>query len=317
MLKTVAGLALLWCLGAFLPRAGAAGEPPAESARPVEIVDDSGAVVRLPAPARRLLPLYAGLGETLAGMGLTEYVVGRTVSDDTLPASLPAVGTHMRPNIELAAALRPDLVLLLEGREEAGLIADSFTRLGIPVARFRVASFAGLFSCIGRLGVLTGEPDKAAALERSLRQRLAAVESRVAGLGRRPVIFFEVRYPNLLGAGGDSMPGDIIRAAGGANCLDGRNDRMVRLSEESLVLMNPDIYLIQQGAMNKNPTPLDERPHFRGLSATVNGRFFNVPESRFSRPGPQSVLAVEELAAIVMRWHAESGRGAGGAASQP
>ena len=55
MLKIVAGLTLFCCLGVFAPQAGAAGEPPAKSPRPVEIVDDSGAAVRLPAPARRMM----------------------------------------------------------------------------------------------------------------------------------------------------------------------------------------------------------------------------------------------------------------------
>ena len=290
------------CLCAPMGRAVAA--PPAESQRQVELVDDSGAMVRLPAPARRIIPLYAGLGETLAAMGLTDYVVGRTVSDDSLPAALPAVGTHMRPNIELVAALRPDLVLLLEGREEAGLTAEALARLGIPVARFRVASFDDWFSCVRRLGALTGEPGKAEALEKSMRERLDAVKAKTAGLERKPVIFFEVRYPNLLGAGKGSMPADIIRAAGGQNGLDDQDSRMVRLSEESLVLMNPDIYLIQEGAMNKSPAPLDERPHFRGLAAARNKLFFTVPESRFSRPGPQSVQSVEDLAGIILRWRA-------------
>ena len=79
--------------------------------------------------------------------------------------------------------------------------------------------------------------------------------------------------------------------------------RMVRLSEESLALLNPDVYLLQEGAMNKNPMPLEQRPHFRTLAAVRNNFVFRVAESRFSRPGPQSVLAVEELSVILMRWH--------------
>lgn len=308
MLKFFLTLALCCWLCLCAPPEQAFAAQSAESPRPVEIIDDSGATVRLAAPARRIIPLYAGLGETLAAMGLTDYVVGRTVSDDSLPAALPAVGTHMRPNIELVTALRPDLVLLLEGREEAGLTAEALARLGIPVARFRVASFADWFSCVSRLGALTGEPGKAEALETSMRERLDAVKAKTAGLERKPVIFFEVRYPNLLGAGKGSMPADIIRAAGGRNGLDDQDSRMVRLSEESLVLMNPDIYLIQEGAMNKSPAPLDERPHFRGLAAARNKLFFTVPESRFSRPGPQSVQAVEDLADIIMRWQAGNGQ---------
>ena len=287
------------CCSAWTAGAASAGR----DAESFSIVDDAGKTVTLKAPARRIIPLYAALGETLAAMGLTECVVGRTASDDTLPASLPAVGTHMRPNTELVAALRPDLVLMLEGREEAGLAAKALGRLGIPVARFRVASFADLYSCIDRLGVLTGEPAKAGELIRSMRERLTAVRRKTASLGQGPTVFFEVRYPNLLGAGGGGMPADIIRAAGGRNCLDDHSTRMVRLSEESLILLNPDVYLIQEGPMNKNPIPPDSRAYFRDLSAVRERFFFIVAESRFSRPGPQSILAVEELADIFLLWN--------------
>ena len=280
------------------------GASPETSSSPVSIVDDAGRTVSLSYPAQRIIPLYAALGETLAAMGLADAVVGRTVSDDTLPQELPVVGTHMRPNPELVAALRPDLVILLEGRQEAGLTADTVAGMGIAVARFRISSFADLFSCIQRLGTLTGEQDKAEELIRSMRERLAAVAEKTARLDHKPSVFFEIRYPNLLGAGGGSMLTDIIRVAGGVNCLADHDERMVRLSEESLVLMNPDVYLIQEGAMNKQPIALEQRPHFRGLAATRKGFVFTVRESRFSRPGPQSILAVEELADILLQYPA-------------
>jgi iron complex transport system substrate-binding protein len=297
----LSALCLLCCMD---PSERALAAAPAAGGQAVEVIDDSGNPVRLDAPARRIVVLYAGFGDTLAAMGLTGYVAGRTVSDDTLPPTVPAVGTHMRPNMELVAALHPDLALLLEGREEAGATALSLGRLGIPVARFRVSSFDDLFSCIGRLGTLTGEQTRAEILLADMRERLDAVRRKTATLARRPTVFFEVRYPNLLGAGGRSMPADIIRAAGGIHCLDGENSRMVRLNEERLLLLNPDIYLIQEGAMNKNPIPLEDRSHFRALSAVRNAWSFTVPESRFSRPGPQSVSAVEELADIILRRYA-------------
>ena len=273
-----------------------------QAASPCSIVDDAGQTITLPAPAKRIIPLYAALGENLVAMGLGDRIVGRTVSDDSLPATLPVIGTHMRPNLELVAGLQPDLVVMLEGREEAGLAAEAIAKAGIPVARFRIASFADLFSCIERLGALTDEAPAAQKLVLDMRQRLDAIKKSTAGLTRAPSVFFEVRYPNLLGAGGGSMLTDIISAAGGQNCLAGYSDRMVRLNEETLALMNPDVYLVQQGAMNKTPVPLDERPHFRALKAVQNRTVFMVDESRFSRPGPQSVDAAEELAGMFLQW---------------
>ena len=268
----------------------------------VSVVDDAGASVILAGPARRIIPLYAGLGETLAAMGLTDRIIARTVSDDTLPASLPVVGTHMRPNQELIVGLSPDLVLQFEGREEAGLAAESLSRLGIPVARFRVSSFAELFSCVEKLGILTGEAQKAERLRADLQKRLQAVKERARLFPARPKVFFEVRYPNLLGAGAGSMVSDIILASGGENILARHPERMVRLSEEALALGNPDVYLVQRGAMNKGPIPVGQRPHFRGLAAVQRGFVREVPESLYSRTGPQSVAAVEDLAEYIRLW---------------
>lgn len=273
-------------------------------AAPVSIVDDSGHVLTLPAPAERIIPLYAALSENLKAMGLEQRIIARTISDDALPQSLPAVGTHMRPNPERIVALKPDLVVQLEGRSEAGLAAQALIRLGIPVARFRISSFAELFSCIERLGVLCGAEKEAAELVFAVKKRLAAARQGFAPEDPKPSVFFEVRYPNLLGAGADSMLSDLIEAAGGVNCLKNHPGRMIRLSEESLVALNPDVYLVQQGPMNKNPTPPQERSHFRSLKAVREGFVFFVSEARYSRPGPQSVLAVEELAGLLRQWRA-------------
>ncbi len=72
--------------------------------------------------------------------------------------------------------------------------------------------------------------------------------------------------------------------------------KLERLSEEALLQHDPQVYLIQQGPMNKTPVPLLARPHFRTLQAVRHNRWYIVDEARFSRPGPRAVSAVEELA---------------------
>ncbi|MDL2279697.1 ABC transporter substrate-binding protein [Desulfovibrio sp. OttesenSCG-928-G11] len=291
-------------LAVLLPAAAQALCAPAPAMAALVIVDDAGQKIALAAPARRIIPLYAGLGEILAAMGLQERLVGRTASDEAQADGLPVVGTHMRPNPETILGLAPDLVVQFEGREEAALLATRLQALGLRVARFRIASFEELFACLRRLGLLCGAEEKAAALERDWRARLQNAAQRVAGYQGKPRIFFEVRYPNLLGAGAGGMAHAVIEQAGGSNCLAAHAGRMVRLGEEALLAADPDIYLLQQGAMNKNPLPLEKRQHFQGLSALRQGFVWQVKESLYSRPGPGSIEAVEELAEKIAAWHA-------------
>ncbi len=277
--------------------------PPGPFAAPVSFVDDSGAAVTLPEPARRIVPLYSAFNEILAEMGCEGLIIARTAAENS-PAlnSLPVIGTHMRPNLEQVVGLRPDLVLQMQGRAEAEDSVLALRRLGVPVAVFRVSDFSDLFRLVKTLGVISGREEDAARLENALEQRLAAVNSALERLpqGARPKVFYEVRYPNLLAAGPGSISDAIIRAAGGENYFspedEAGNDKILRVSEERLLLRNPDVYVIQRGPMNKNPVPLEKRPNFAGLEALRKGRILAVDEERFARPGPRNIQAVEELA---------------------
>ena len=111
-------------------------------------------------------------------------------------------------------------------------------------------------------------------------------------------MFFEVRYPNLLAAGRGSIVNDIIRRAGGVNCIE-HEKKLVRIGMEALIEQAPEVYIIQRGPMNKNPLHPSKRSNFHVLDPVRTGRIIFVDEQVYSRPGPRSVRAVEELAAFL------------------
>jgi len=230
-------------------------------------------------------------------MGLEERIVARTAADLRPPsiASKPSIGTHMRPNVEIVLGLRPDLIIQNAGRRDAMTVVDQLRRHGRKVAVFHPLGFDGLFDVIERIGRLTGAPEASAALVSRLKERLQGVASRLSGLDRRPTVFFEVRYPNLLGAGRGSIVNDVIERAGGTNCLESPK-KLVRIGMETLIEHQPHVYVIQEGPMNRDPSRPGERPHFKALEAVREGRILRVDEQIFSRPGPRSVEAVETLA---------------------
>ena len=270
---------------------------PAEAVSPVSLDDGRGHAVTLQGPARRIVPLYAAFSGIVSALGAEETLVARTVADrDSARGSLPVVGTHMAPNIERIAALRPDIVLQLVGRKEAARQSDALRALGIPVLDLEMSSFEDLFAVTRLLGRLLDRKDEAEALCARWRTRLDAVAASLAGVA--PVrVFYEVRYPNLLAAGRDSIVNDIIERAGGVNVVS-QARKLVRFNEEALLVAAPEAYILQRGPMNPAPQPPEQRAHFQGLKAVRQGRVLVVEEERFARPGPASVDAVEELA----RW---------------
>jgi iron complex transport system substrate-binding protein len=272
--------------------------PPSLShAESVKITDDRGTPVALSEPAMRIIALYGAYNEILAAMGLESRLIARTKADELPPsiASKPVIGTHMRPNIEIILGLRPDLIIQEGARREAMAPVNQLREQGLNVAVFNPSSFADLFSVIDRLGALTGQPEAANRLNASMRERLDKVKRKLDGVSRRPTVFFEVRYPNLLAAGEKSMVGDIISHAGGVNCVKA-DKKLVRLGMEALIACKPDYYVTQRGPMNPDPGNPSDRSDFSALDAVRLGRILTVDEREFSRPGPRAVDAVEKLA---------------------
>lgn len=269
-------------------------------ATPVEVVDDAGRKIHLDRPAGRVIALYGAYNEILAAMGLESRIVGRTKAD-LLPPSIvpkPSIGTHMRPNVEIVLSLKPDLIIQSAGRREAMIPVNQLRSQGLNVAVFDPKSFSDLFSVVRRLGVLTGEPAAAEQLVSNLEDRLNRVKKLLRESSFRPKVVFEVRYPNLLCAGRNTIVNDVIEHAGGTNCVTG-DKKMVRVDMELLISCSPDYYIIQRGPMNRDPQSPFNRPHFDVLEAIRNGRIMTVDEQVFSRPGPRSVEAVEQLARFI------------------
>ncbi len=257
-----------------------------------QITDDQGTPVILASSPQRIISLYGGLTEILNALGVGNRVVARTQGDETIK-DIPAVGTHLQPNVEMILSLKPNIVV--QGGVAKGMPAlKRLEAAHVPVAMFAPHDFVGLFSTITRLGALTGREPAAAALIQSMQSKLDDVAQRVAGRPK-PRIFFEVRELNLLAAGQGSLVNEIITRAGGKNLVTSPQ-KLILYSLEALIQANPDVYIIQKGPMNRSPENIYTRPYFQELKAVKAHRVLVVDESLYSRPGPRSAEAVEELA---------------------
>ncbi|MCR4666538.1 MAG: ABC transporter substrate-binding protein [Desulfovibrio sp.] len=248
-----------------------------------------------PGPARRVVSLYPAFSEILDAMDLSGSIVGKTKNDRLKGLErVPVVGTHMRPNTELIASLSPDLVLLLAGRTEVKGLENELNSLGIETLTLPLDSFEDLWLVTRTLGKRLNKQKKAEECVTSWQTRLRAI--RDAPKKNRPGVFFEVRSPSLLAAGSSNIVREIIEYAGGVNVV--RTDKkLVHLSDEAVLALDPDVYIIQKGPMNPDPVPLWDRPTLKALRAAGTQQVLVVEEERFSRPGPQSIEACSELAA--------------------
>lgn len=269
------------------------------SARAGQICDDVGVCVSADQPFSRIIPLYGAFNEMLLALNARDSIAARTTADEDMDSlrELPAIGTHMRPNAELILSLHPDLVLQMAGRQEASLQTDNLRSFGLSVLTFDITTFQQLFSLMEKLGQLTGNQKNAAELVAQWQKRLKGLSSTSV---YKPLVYYEVRQPQLLTVGAKSMVNDIITAAGGVNVVNVPK-KLARYNEEALLLAQPEICILQKGPMNPNPVPLTSRPNLKNLPCVKNKMVFIVSEREFSRPGPNSITAAEKLADMVKK----------------
>jgi iron complex transport system substrate-binding protein len=273
LVGTAAACAAVLCLCSF----------PARAAEPARIVSTSPSIT-----------------EILFALGLGDRVVGVSTYCRYPEAALrlPKVGSFMRPEPEVIARLRPDLVIVHAGPHT---VPQQLTTLGIASIR--------------AIGAAAAVPDRAARLVADLSRRLAAVEAAAAARPPRRVLVIVGRQPgslsDLVGVGRGSYLNDLVRVAGGRNVLDDpRLPEYPRISMETVIRLDPDV-IVDAGDMgeteeeHRRRQPTTERlwrqqPLVRAAQANAAHA---VTSDAFVVPGPRVVEAAETLA----RWLAAAG----------
>ncbi|AMR27164.1 hypothetical protein A0257_08650 [Hymenobacter psoromatis] len=145
---------------------------PATPLATVQVRDDLGRELTLPAHPRRVLALAPSLTEMLYAVADTATIIARTQADDYPAAALrkPLVSSYPL-DLERLVALRPDVVFTVEGMTPPDAAAR-LGQLGIPVYYQKYRRVADVLRGLNDLGRLLGRPAQARHLTDSLQAQL-------------------------------------------------------------------------------------------------------------------------------------------------
>ncbi|MBU3916905.1 ABC transporter substrate-binding protein [bacterium] len=230
----------------------------------------------------RVIILNSAVSQIAEKLELNGKIVGITLKDNTFSGATK-VGSHLRPNIELMKALKPDLVIA--GSSKA-FSEEMRVRLNTEVFRYDPQSLEDILRLILKLGTLFQKEDNAENLVRQLKSRL----NTMTDAKTRVTVIFEVSERALKLAGKKNIITSMIETAGGTNLIN-VNKKHVLISPEKILVLNPDIYIYQNGPMNKNPTDPLKRNYFQSLKSKV----IEVDQLEFTRPGLNTFDAVLKL----------------------
>jgi cobalamin transport system substrate-binding protein len=243
---------------------------------------------------RRVVSLAPSMTETLVALGLGDRLVGVSdycpdVKSDPPPAR---VGGLNNLNVEAVLALRPDLVMTVQNREDRSLLA--LKNHGVELLASDPETLDAVFASIASVGERFGRGDAARALVRSLRERLARVADAAAKLPRRPKVFLEVDYPPPWTIGRGSFVRDAVLAAGADNLFDDLASAYPTVDPEAILARDPDWIVL----LHPIDTPLAQRGGFATLRAVREGRVVtDLDRDALLHSSPRLVDGIEALAA--------------------
>ena len=255
---------------------------------------------------RRIVSTSPSITEMLFALGLGDRVVAVSQYCRFPPqvASLPKVGTFLRPDVERIAQLHPDLTIVHPK-------ADGFERnlraLNVQYIAVDRGGLPNVFSSIRAIGKATGVPDRAESLVGTIEGRLNRIRTAVAGRPPQRVLVIVGRRPgtltDLVAVSRNSYMSELVTIAGGVNVLsDPGLPEYPRISMESVIRLAPDV-IIDAGDMGDTPESRRARELItlglwkrQQIAAAQTGRVHAVISDAFVIPGPRVVEAAETMA---------------------
>jgi len=256
--------------------------------------DDSGAQVRLPAAAHRIVSLSPHITELLFAAGAGERVVG-TVEYSDYPAAaqrIARVGSYTDLDLESIVALKPDLLIGWRSGNPPERL-ESLRRLGVPLFLSEPQQIEDVASTLERFGELAGTSELARLAAAAYRARLQDLRQRYAG---RPAVrtFYQLWPEPLVTVGGSQIIGSAIQLCGGVNIFAGLDRLAPIVAVEAVLAADPEV-IVASGLDDRRPEWLDRWRRWPQLTAAARGNLFFIAPDLIQRQTPRLLDGAEAL----------------------
>ena len=244
----------------------------------------------------RVVSLSPSGTEILFALGLNDKLVARTdfCNYPEEAKKIDSVGGFDGKSfsIETVLSFSPDFVYLTNGMHNH--LINTLKSLGIKVYLSDVNSIQDIYKEITDVSKLFG-------IEKIGKQYVEKMSFELNNIKKddiKKTIYCEIFNSPFLTCGKKSFINDIIKYAGGKNIFAFLDSSYPQVSEEIIIISNPQIIL----APDYSETDLEKiyyRNAWQNIDAIKNKKVFSVSGDIFTRPGPRVVEAVKLLKEIL------------------
>ena len=300
MLKKMLGLVLVLALTLTMCTALA------EEETSIVLTDQAGREVVLEKPAETLVSCYYITTYAAMALGVSDRIVGLEKKADSRPIyhmaapellEKPQVGSLKEFNLEAAAALEPDLVLMPVKLLDS---AETLTDLGIQVLVVDPESQEKVEEMLVLIAQACGVEDRAEALLAYYDEKLAMV-AEIAETEDKPLVYMGGNSSYLTTAPGGMYQSDLIALAGGVNAAQDIEDNYwANVSYETVLAKDPEVIVIPGGAdYTVEDVLADEQ--LADVIAVKNGEVYQMPSEleEWDSPIPSGILGVMWMTSVL------------------
>ena len=260
--------------------------------------------IRLPAKMERIISGSAATTEILVELGLGDKIVavdmyGTDVAG--LPEGAEAIDMFS-PNAEQLVSLQADL-LIASSMSRQGTDVDPFAVLaetGVCVAYIPTAeSLADIMADVRFIAELCGVKEKGEAIVAQMEAKIAEIREKAKQIPTPKTVYFEVSpAPDLYSLGSGTYIHEMMEILGAKNIF-GDQTGWLKVSEESVILANPDVILTCTNFLDDAIGEILSRPAWSEVTAVKNGAVYYIDNNSSQRPSHRVIYALEEMAKAV------------------
>ncbi len=265
--------------------------------------DRAGNPIALPEDPARVICLSSAAVQIIEGLGMFD----RLIAVDTYSpfyiasaAELPQFDM-MAPDIELIAALEPDLVLVtsmsfVEGDNPYQPLID----MGVTVAVVPSSGvIADVMADILFVAQCFGAEDAGQAMIDDMQMKIDEIAAIGETIAEGKSVFFEIgALPYLYSFGSGNFLDEMITLIGAKNAM-GDQEGWLSVTEESAIGANPDVILTSVNYIEDAVGEILSRPGWDNVTAVANGDVYYIDNAAASLGNQNIVLALAEMARAV------------------
>lgn len=269
---------------------------------PLIVTDGLGRDLSFASHPKRIVSIAPSATEVLVAAGGLDHLIGVTNVDDFPPDidGLP-VFSALPLDIESVAALDPDLVMASDQVNDPAHV-ELFTALGIPIFYQEAGSWKGIRTSLLDVGRILGTEDSARKMVDSLDTRIDALMQSTSDVEPVSGILL-VHDVTSYSFGKGSYALDLMEWAGITPLTREFDTPAPVLSDEWVLMKNPDVIIGTFGDEYKITDILKHHPSWSALDAFRSGRIYSIDGDIILRPGPRNVQAAEQMARLVFPGH--------------